>query len=238
MFGQFIQSVEKWQKFWNVASYSGTRPSGHMDESVRKLLCPPLPIDLYLIGCYHWFLWLVLFFSPFISISFFHFCCTESISSYLSISARKANNDSEAVNSTSSPGASAPTNSNTATDTLPTDSLTQEITDPRSDGTNTADGPTSSPTDGTAYPPSDYDYNDYDYYDYGYWVYDYDYYFGGLEETKEEEYEIEEAIRAELALKNDSMIVEMGHQFEDLVFECSFRGYDCRLMHQYIISKC
>ena len=114
--------------------------------------------------------------------------------------------------------------------------MTQEITHPPSDGINTADTPTGSPTDGTTNPPYDYDYNDYDYYDYdyydyGYWDYDYDYYFGGLEETKEEEYEIEEAIRAELALKNDSMIVEMGHQFEDLVFECSFRGYDCRLLH-------
>ena len=76
---------------------------------------------------------------------------------------------------------------------------------------------------------NDYDYNDDDYYDYDYYDYDYDYlYFGGLEETKEQEYEIEEAIRAELALRNDSEIVDMGHQFEDLVFECSFRGYDCR----------
>ena len=185
--------------------------------------------------CYRWFLWLVLHVSH--SISFFHYCC-KSISSYLSITARKANNDSEAANSTSSPGVTAPTNSDTATDTLPTDSSSQEITHSPSDGTNNADVPTGSPTDGTTYPPYDYDYNnydyyDYDYYDYGYWDYDYDYdyYFGGLEEeTKEEEYEIEEAVRAELALKNDSMIFEMGHQFEDLVFECSFRGYDCRLM--------
>ena len=67
-----------------------------------------------------------------------------------------------------------------------------------------------------------------DYYDYDY-DYDYEYYFGGLaEETKEQEYEIEEAVRATLALENDSTIVEMGHQFEDFVFECSFRGYDCR----------
>ena len=158
------------------------------------------------------------------------------ISSYLFISALKANNDSQAANSTSSPGAIAPTNSNTATDALPADLLTQEITHSPLDGTNNADVPTGTPIDGTTYPPYDYDYNDYDYYDYDYydydyWDYDYDYYFGGFEEeTKEEEYEIEEAVRAELALKNDSMIVEMGHQFEDLVFECSFRGYDCRLM--------
>lgn len=100
------------------------------------------------------------------------------------------------------------------------------------------------PTDGTTpYPYNDdynnnYNYNDnndyndnYDYsYDYNYnYDYDYDYFFGGLgEETKELEFEMEETIRAELALKNDSTIVEMGHQFEDLVFECSFRGYDCR----------
>ena len=124
-----------------------------------------------------------------------------------------------------------------ATHTLPTDSSTHEATHPPSNGPSSTDDPTGSSTDGSTEPPHDYDYYDYDYYDYdyygnGYWDYDYDYYFGGLEEeTKEQEYEIEEAIRAELALKNDSMIVKMGHQFEDLVFECSFRGYDCRLVH-------
>lgn len=183
---------------------------------------------------------MVLHFSP--SISFFHFCC-QSFPSSLSISALKPNNDSEAANSTSGPGATAPTNSNSAPHTLPTDSSTQETLQPSSDGSNTTDVPTGPPTDETTYPPYDYDYYDYDYfdydyYDYDYWDYDYDYYFGGLgEETKEQEYEIEEAIRAELALKNDSMIVEMGHQFEDLVFECSFRGYDCRSIHSTKMLK-
>lgn len=155
----------------------------------------------------------------------------------LSFSAQKASNDSEAARNTSRPGATASTNPNMATHTLPTDSSTHETTHSPSNGPSNTDDPTGSPTDGSTDPPNDYDYYDYDYYDYdyygnGYWDYDYDYYFGGLEEeTKEEEYEIEEAIRAELALKNDSMIVEMGHQFEDLVFECSFRGYDCRLVH-------
>ena len=133
---------------------------------------------------------------------------------------------------------------------------TSVVTNPARDGTSTVttlltnkDTVTSStevPTeDTTSYPHNDddisydyhddYDYNDdddddddYDYnYDYDYDYYDYDYY--GFEgETKEKEFEIEETIRAELALKDDSTIIEMGHQFENLVFECSFRGYDCR----------
>lgn len=83
------------------------------------------------------------------------------------------------------------------------------------------------------YPTDDnnYDYNnEYDpdyFYDYDYFGSDY-FYLGGPEETKEEEYRIEETIRAELAMKNDSETYSMGHQFKDLVFECSFRGYDCR----------
>ncbi|XP_068734788.1 degenerin del-1-like [Montipora capricornis] len=53
--------------------------------------------------------------------------------------------------------------------------------------------------------------------------------FDGLDgQQKAIEFEIEEAIRAELALQNDSTIFYMGHQFQDLVFECSYRGYDCR----------
>lgn len=104
---------------------------------------------------------------------------------------------------------------------------------PRTGATSTShDGatiPTTTPNDKTTSYPYDYDY---DYYNYDYYDYDYDmhdYYYGGIqEETKEEEYEIEEAIRAELALQNDSTVVGMGHQFEDLVFECSYRGYDCR----------
>ena len=124
-------------------------------------------------------------------------------------------------------------------------SSTDVVTDdpPGDGGTATS---RDSPTDGTIpYPYNDdynsnYDSNDnYEYnynydndYNYDYnsnYDYDYDYFFGGLEEeTKEQEFETEETIRAELALQNDSTIVEMGHQFEDLVFECSFRGYDCR----------
>lgn len=55
-------------------------------------------------------------------------------------------------------------------------------------------------------------------------------YFGGSteEEVKEIEYMIEEALLANIALENDSTLFEMGHQFEDFVFHCSFRGYDCR----------
>lgn len=63
-------------------------------------------------------------------------------------------------------------------------------------------------------------------YDYGY---DLGFDFGGLEgQSKATDFKIEEAIRAELALFNDSTIFDIGHQFEDFVFECSYRGYDCR----------
>ena len=65
---------------------------------------------------------------------------------------------------------------------------------------------------------SDYDYD-----------YDLGFDFGGLEgQSKATDFKIEEAIRAELALFNDSTIFDIGHQFEDFVFECSYRGYDCR----------
>lgn len=54
-------------------------------------------------------------------------------------------------------------------------------------------------------------------------------YFGTLtEEAKEIEYQIEEALLAKVAQENDSMLFALGHQFKDFVFECSFRGYDCR----------
>lgn len=97
------------------------------------------------------------------------------------------------------------------------------------DPTDAIDVPTGFPEDPTMYPSSNNDYN-YDpnyFYDYDYFGYDY-FYLGGPEETKEEEYRVEETIRAEIAMKNDSETYHMGHQFEDLVFECSFRGYDCR----------
>ena len=97
------------------------------------------------------------------------------------------------------------------------------------DPTDAIDVLTGFPEDPTMYPSSNNDYN-YDpnyFYDYDYFGYDY-FYLGGPEETKEEEYRVEETIRAEIAMKNDSETYHMGHQFEDLVFECSFRGYDCR----------
>ena len=54
-------------------------------------------------------------------------------------------------------------------------------------------------------------------------------YFGSsAEEAKGLEYQIEEALLAKVAQENDSKLFSMGHQFKDFVFECSYRGYDCR----------
>ena len=54
-------------------------------------------------------------------------------------------------------------------------------------------------------------------------------YFGNsAEEAKRLEYQIEEALLAKVAKENDSTLFSMGHQFKDFVFECSYRGYDCR----------
>ena len=55
-------------------------------------------------------------------------------------------------------------------------------------------------------------------------------YFGESSEegVKEMEYQIQEALLAKIALENDSMLFSMGHQFEEFVFECSFKGYNCR----------
>ena len=54
-------------------------------------------------------------------------------------------------------------------------------------------------------------------------------YFGSsAEEAKGLEFQIEEALLAKVAQENDSKLFSMGHQFKDFVFECSYRGYDCR----------
>ena len=42
------------------------------------------------------------------------------------------------------------------------------------------------------------------------------------------DYLIEELLIAKLAVENNTMLSEMGHQFKDLVFDCNFRGNDCR----------
>ena len=42
------------------------------------------------------------------------------------------------------------------------------------------------------------------------------------------DYLIEEALLAKIAQENHSTLFKLGHQYEDFVFECSFRGYDCR----------
>ena len=134
------------------------------------------------------------------------------------------------VSSTPSALSGAPSSQPGTTANPATDDLTP------TGGTSDSATPSGTPQDEAPSSPYDDDYNyNYDYnYDYNYnYDYDYnnDYYFGGFgEESKEEEFKIEETIRAELALQNDSTIVGMGHQFEDLVFECTFRGYDCRCL--------
>ncbi|XP_022797294.1 amiloride-sensitive sodium channel subunit alpha-like [Stylophora pistillata] len=135
--------------------------------------------------------------------------------------------------------------SDVVTQSIATESPTAPPGDPTDASTSVPGGPiattdvhTGFPGVPTLYPSDDnnYDYNnEYDpdyFYDYDYFGSDY-FYLGGPEESKEEEYRIEETIRAELAMKNDSETYSMGHQFEDLVFECSFRGYDCRNYSRY-----
>ena len=41
-------------------------------------------------------------------------------------------------------------------------------------------------------------------------------------------YLFEELLWRQIALTNRSHLRSKGHQFKDLVFECSFRGIDCR----------
>ncbi|XP_015764092.1 PREDICTED: degenerin deg-1-like [Acropora digitifera] len=100
---------------------------------------------------------------------------------------------------------------------IPSDSSSDVITSSsREDGNSNQDVNTDS-LDNDDY-ISDYDYD-----------YDLGFDFGGLEgQSKATDFKIEEAIRAELALFNDSTIFDIGHQFEDFVFECSYRRYDCR----------
>ncbi|CAH3105581.1 unnamed protein product [Porites lobata] len=122
---------------------------------------------------------------------------------------------------------------NPASDSATTSTAGDDVTTGTDPG---GTGPTGTPDNAaTTFPHGgeyNYDYDDYYFYDYDY---DYDYYYndGFGAESKDEEYAIEEAIRAELALQNDSFIFDMGHQFEDLVFECSFRGYDCKNYSKY-----
>lgn len=42
------------------------------------------------------------------------------------------------------------------------------------------------------------------------------------------EYLAEELLIAKLAVENDTNLYAMGHQFHDFVFDCYFRGTDCR----------
>ena len=42
------------------------------------------------------------------------------------------------------------------------------------------------------------------------------------------DYLFEELLIAKLAVENNTILSEMGHQFKDLVFDCNFRGNDCR----------
>lgn len=48
------------------------------------------------------------------------------------------------------------------------------------------------------------------------------------EEAKMNDFLVEEALLAKIAGENHSTLFKLGPQYEDFVFECSFRGYDCR----------
>lgn len=48
------------------------------------------------------------------------------------------------------------------------------------------------------------------------------------EEAKMNDFLVEEALIAKIAEENHSTLFKLGPQYEDFVFECSFRGYDCR----------
>ena len=41
-------------------------------------------------------------------------------------------------------------------------------------------------------------------------------------------YLVEELLIAKLAVENDTELYKMGHKFYDLVFDCNFKGDDCR----------
>ena len=42
------------------------------------------------------------------------------------------------------------------------------------------------------------------------------------------EHLFEDMLIGKLATENTSTLFNMGHQFQDFVFECSFKGSDCR----------
>lgn len=48
------------------------------------------------------------------------------------------------------------------------------------------------------------------------------------EKQLEVEYLVQEMLVAKLAVENYTTLRSMGHQFEDFVFDCSFKGNDCR----------
>ncbi|XP_073254651.1 epithelial sodium channel subunit gamma-like [Porites lutea] len=47
------------------------------------------------------------------------------------------------------------------------------------------------------------------------------------------DYLFEELLIAKLAVENNTMLSDMGHQFKDFVFDCNFRGNDCRNFSKY-----
>ena len=102
---------------------------------------------------------------------------------------------------------------------IPSDSSSDVITSSaRDDGNSNQDVNTDTLDNDDYISDYDYDFDD-----------DFGFDFDGLKgQSKATDFKIEEAIRAELALFNDSTIFDIGHQFEDIVFECSYRGYDCR----------
>ena len=49
-----------------------------------------------------------------------------------------------------------------------------------------------------------------------------------LDEELRVAYLFEELLLGSVVTENTTTLKNMGHQFEDLVFECNFRGNDCR----------
>ena len=48
------------------------------------------------------------------------------------------------------------------------------------------------------------------------------------EEELRIDYLFEDLLLSHLALENDTMLYKMGHKYKDFVFDCNFRGIDCR----------
>ena len=147
---------------------------------------------------------------------------------------RRRRNSPNTTLSTDSATSNNPTTNNPTDDTYTGDTTTEY---PSTDDTDAEYPSTDEPNSGfvgSGYPTTDYYDNDDEYDDYRYDGDDFDYY----NEDEEEEFPDEDTISLEtkrqieidrlIASYDPAVLAQGGHQLEDLISNCSWKGIDCK----------